>query len=327
MKRFSLVFLALIIGTSVFAQRETNTNDNRFRQLYDELPTPNAYRTASGAPGHEYWQQKADYTMDIRLDDENQRVYGEETIKYTNNSPDVLTYLWVQLDQNVRAKDSDTYKISTSSIDERSTLRQIKSAMGPEYSDYDGGFKIDHVKDASGKAMNYTINKTMMRIDLDSPLKSGASVSFSIKWWYNINDRMAIGGRSGYEYFPEDDNYLYTIAQFFPRMATYTDNEGWQNKQFLGRGEFALVFGDYDVSITVPEDHYVSATGVLTNEKDVLTATERKRFEEARTAYEEPVIIVTQEEAEENEKTKAGGFGGPLPLSAARYPLLSTLPI
>ena len=305
MKRFSLVFLALIIGTSVFAQRETNTNDNRFRQLYDELPTPNAYRTASGAPGHEYWQQKADYTMDIRLDDENQRVYGEETIKYTNNSPDVLSYLWVQLDQNVRAKDSDTYKISTSSIDERSTLRQIKSAMGPEYSDYDGGFKIDHVKDASGKAMNYTINKTMMRIDLDSPLKSGASVSFSIKWWYNINDRMAIGGRSGYEYFPEDDNYLYTIAQFFPRMATYTDNEGWQNKQFLGRGEFALVFGDYDVSITVPEDHYVSATGVLTNEKDVLTATERKRFEEARTAYEEPVIIVTQEEAEENEKTKA----------------------
>ena len=305
MKRFSLVFLALIIGTSVFAQRETNTNDNRFRQLYDELPTPNAYRTASGAPGHDYWQQKADYTMDIKLDDENQRVYGEETIKYTNNSPDVLTYLWVQLDQNVRAKDSDTYKISTSSIDDRSTLRQIKSAMGPEYSDYDGGFKIDHVKDASGKAMNYTINKTMMRIDLDSPLKSGASVSFSIKWWYNINDRMAIGGRSGYEYFSEDDNYLYTIAQFFPRMATYTDNEGWQNKQFLGRGEFALVFGDYDVSITVPEDHYVSATGVLTNEKDVLTATERKRFEEARTAFEEPVIIVTQEEAEENEKTKA----------------------
>jgi hypothetical protein len=305
MKQFSLVFFALIIGTSVFAQRETNTNDNRFRQLYDVLPTPNAYRAASGAPGHEYWQQKADYNMKITLDDSNQRVYGEETIKYTNNSPDVLTYLWVQLDQNVRAKDSDTYKIQTSSISERSSLRQLKSTMGPEYSDYDGGFKVDHVKDASGKAMNYVINKTMMRIDLDSPLKPGANVSFSIKWWYNINDRMAIGGRSGYEYFEENDNYLYTIAQFFPRMATYTDNEGWQNKQFLGRGEFALVFGDYDVSITVPEDHYVSATGVLTNEKDVLTAKERKRFEEARTAYEEPVIIVTQAEAEENEKTKA----------------------
>ena len=221
MKQFSLVFFALIIGTSVFAQRETNTNDNRFRQLYDVLPTPNAYRAASGAPGHEYWQQKADYNMKITLDDGNQRVYGEETIKYTNNSPDVLTYLWVQLDQNVRAKDSDTYKIQTSSISERSSLRQLKSAMGPESSDYDGGFKVDHVKDASGKAMNYVINKTMMRIDLDSPLKPGANVSFSIKWWYNINDHVEKRGRSGYEYFKEDGNKAYVIAQFFPLTLAF----------------------------------------------------------------------------------------------------------
>ncbi len=302
MKQISVVVIGLLLCVVSFAQRETNTNDNRFRQMYDVLPTPNAYRTASGAPGHDYWQQKADYKIKVRLDDATQRIYGEETVTYTNNSPDVLDYLWVQLDQNMRAKDSDTYKIQSSSISERSSADQIQRMMGPEF---DGGFKLDYVNDSKGKPMNYTINKTMLRLDLNAPLKPGEKVSFSIKWWYNINDRMAIGGRSGYEYFVEDDNYLYTIAQFFPRMATYTDNEGWQNKQFLGRGEFALVFGDYDVEITVPEDHYVAATGELQNMTDVLTGQERKRYEEAKNAFEEPVIIVTEEEARKNEQEKA----------------------
>ena len=298
-KPYTLLLLAMFLFTGLQAQ--VNTNTNKFKQLKEELPTPNVYRTASGAPGHMYWQQKADYKMKITLDDDNQKIFGEETVTYFNNSPDALRYLWLQLDQNMRAKDSDTYKIKTNELDDRMSTGQLKRFSNT----FDGGFKIDHVKDANGKALSHTINKTMMRIDLPKALKTGESFSFDIKWWYNINDRMKIGGRSGLEYFEDEDNYLYTIAQYFPRMCVYNDVEGWQNKQFLGRGEFALVFGDYEVDITVPADHYVSATGTLQNDKDVLSKKEIKRLAEANKAFEQPVFIVTQEEAEENEKTKS----------------------
>ncbi|THH35534.1 M1 family metallopeptidase [Neolewinella litorea] len=275
--------------------------ENPFKQLENELPTPNVYRNAAGAPGHMYWQQKADYVMDIRLDDENQRVYGTEKITYHNNSPDPLNYLWVQLDQNVRALDSDTYSTSTSEMGERMSLSQL-SRLEPTF---DGGFKIDWVRDGNGKDMAYYIQKTMMRVELPQTLKPGESTVLQIKYWYNINDRMRDGGgRSGSEYFEEDDNFLYTIAQFYPRMALYSDNVGWQNKQFLGRGEFTLTFGDYDVKITVPADHLVAATGTLQNDNEVLTRQQRQRLEEARKAREQPVIIASQEEAIEREKTK-----------------------
>lgn len=300
MKRLLLLAVAAGLCVVGYAQQE-NTNQNKFRQLYNELPTPNVYRNAAGAPGHEYWQQRADYQIDIELDDEKQRIYGTETITYHNNSPDPLDYLWVQLEQNRRAKDSDTYKIQQGDMDERMSSGQLKR-LTPTF---DGGFKLDYVKDASGQPLPYTVNKTMMRIDLPQPLMPGGRVSFDIKWWYNINNRMEIGGRSGYEYFEEDDNYLYTIAQFFPRMAVYNDVEGWQNKQFLGRGEFTLPFGDYEVSITVPADHLVSATGTLQNPEKVLTKSQRDKLEEAQKEREEPVIIVSEEEARENEKDKS----------------------
>lgn len=296
---YFLLFLLLAFSSAVVAQTE-NINHNPFRQLYDQLPTPNVYRNAAGAPGHQYWQQRADYKINLRLDDENQRIYGDEVVTYYNNAPDALDYLWLQLDQNMRAKDSDTYKTATNSINERMSLRGL-AGLEP---DFDGGFKLDYVQDANGKPLSYTVVKTMMRIDLPQPLASGAQVTFKIKWWYNINDRMKIGGRSGYEYFEEDDNYLYTIAQFFPRMATYTDNEGWQNKQFLGNGEFALTFGNYEVAITAPADHLIAATGVLQNPKEVLTKEQQSRFEQARKERVQPVIIATQAEAEEREKTK-----------------------
>ena len=273
----------------------------KFQQLGSELPTPNTYRTASGAPGPEYWQQRADYKMDIRLDDETQRIYGTETITYFNQSPNPLEYLWLQLDQNMRAKDSDTYLIGTSDVNQRMTIDQLKR-LDPTF---DGGFKLDYVLDAQGKDLSHFIEKTMMRINLPEVLQPGEQFTFKIKWWYNINDRMEIGGRSGYEYFEENDNYLYTIAQFFPRMCVYDDVEGWQNKQFLGRGEFALAFGNYEVNITVPADHLVAATGSLQNESEVLTKAQQKRFDEARKAFEQPVIIATQEEAEKREKTKS----------------------
>lgn len=297
----ALLFLFLLISFAPFAQE--NTNQSKFKQLHQALPTPNEYRTASGAPGDEYWQQKVDYDMQIRLDDNKQQVYGEETITYVNNSPDELTYLWVQLDQNMRAKDSDTHKIRRSSMSDEMSFSDVRN-LEPWF---DGGFKIDYVKDAANKDLAYTVNKTMMRVDLPSTLKPGGKFVFKIKWWYNINDRMKIGGRSGYEYFEDEDNYIYTIAQFFPRLAAYTDYQGWQHKQFLGSGEFTLEFGDYKVALTVPSDHVVASTGVLQNPKTVLTAEQRKRYEKAKNA-DQPVMIVTEDEAREAEKGKEKGM-------------------
>lgn len=271
----------------------------KFAQLGEMLPTPNEYRNAAGAPGHNYYQQKADYKIQVEVHDDNQKLTGKETITYTNNSPDQLNYLWIQLDQNVRAMDSDSKLIEVEKMEDFKSLDDIKRKTFY----YDGGFKIEEVTSTSGQKLQYFINKTMMRIDLEKPLVSGGSISFNIKWWYNINDRMKVGGRGGYEYFEEEDNYLYTIAQWFPRMCVYNDVEGWQNKQFLGRGEFTLPFGDYEVSITVPGDHIVGATGELQNGSTVLTTDQRNRLKKAMTS-ETPVLIVTQDEAEAAEKKK-----------------------
>jgi len=295
MKNPIAILALLFCSVSLLAQENVNTN--KFRQLGQELPTPNVYRTASGAPGHEYYQQQVDYDMDIELDDETQRLFGLSTITYHNNAPEELTYLWLQLDQNMRAKDSDTKKITTGTISSKMNFNDLAKL----HNDFDGGFKIDYVKDASGKELSYTIVSTMMRVDLPKPLKANGKTSIKLKWWYNINNRMEIGGRSGYEYFPEDENYLYTIAQFFPRLCVYNEVDGWQHKQFWGRGEFALPFGDYKVDITVPADHVVGATGFCQNYSQVLTAGQKAKFDEAKNA-DEPVIIVSQEEAEENEK-------------------------
>ena len=299
-----LFLVATIFSCSLLAQ---NVNNTKFKQLGEELPTPNVYRTASGAPGHQYFQQQADYDMEITLDDQTQRIYGKETITYTNNSPDELRYLWVQLDQNMRAKNSTTQEINTEGIfSQRGNTAQtaFNQLKKNQFYDFDGGFKIDYVQSTGGTNLRYTVNNTMMRVDLPTPLRKGQKFSFNIKWWFNVNDRMDIGGRSGYEYFEEEDNYLYTIAQFFPRMAVYDDIVGWQNKQFLGQGEFTLPFGDYKVSITVPSDHVVASTGELTNESRVLTSSQRARLAKAKKSYQDPVIIVTQAEAEAAEIKK-----------------------
>ena len=278
-------------------------NTNKFKQLYEEFATPNTYRTASGAPGPDYYQQQADYVMDIQLDDENARIYGEETITYTNNSPDALEFLWLQLDQNVRAKDSKAPLRNGSGVNLAYTPDNFSQTFMGE--SFDGGFNIEWVKDARGAALPYVINFTMMRIDLPAPLLSGQTYSFSVKWWYNIPDHTVNRARSGYEYFEEDGNRAYVIAQFFPRMAVYSDVEGWQNHQFWGSGEFALPFGNYDVSITVPEDHVLDATGELLNRKQVFSKEMMSRYEKAKKSYDEPVLIVTQEEAEAAEKSFA----------------------
>ncbi len=300
---FSFVFLTSFAQES---KPQGHTNQNKFRQLYNELATPNVYRTASGAPGPEYYQQQADYVMELVLNDETQQLFGDQVVTYTNNSPETLTYLWVQLDQNVRARDGQSFDRLNNGNDYYGTQRSVAPGFVNEFllnEKFDGGFKIDLLQTTDCVDLPYTVHQTMMRIDLPTPLASGTAMSFRLKWHYNIPNRQFWDARSGYEYFVKDDNYAYFIAQFFPRMAVYNDVEGWQNQQFWGNGEFALPFGDYDVKITVPNDHIVEATGVLENRKEVYSSTMMKRFREAKKSYDEPVFVVTQEEAEANEKS------------------------
>jgi hypothetical protein len=301
--RIAILFVLSCFTLGLTAQNEWQ---GKFRQIDEKLPTPNQYRTGSGEPGPDYWQQQANYKIKVELDDENQKITGSEEITYINNSPNTLKYLWVQLDQNVRQKNSLGSQARSSGINPNATSLSTTQAQSVfANTGYDGGFKLMAVKDAKGNDLDYTVNYTMMKVQLPEPLKSGESYVFNIDWWYNVNDRGLIGGRSGYEYFKEDDNYLYTIAQWYPRMAVYDDFNGWQNKQFLGSGEFALTFGDFEVEITVPSDHIVASTGELQNASDVLTKEELNRFNKAKNTYDEPVIIVTQAEAEAKEKKRS----------------------
>ncbi len=300
--------VALMMGTPLAAQQTANqapqkghTDQNKFRQLKDVLATPNSQRTASGAPGHAYTQQKVDYVMDIRLDEISNKIYGDELITYHNNSKDHLEYLWVQLDQNKRAPDSKTPLAESTVLNPVLSAKDFVKKTMKKSKDF--GFKIEAVKYADGRDLSHTINRTMMRINLPKPLAPGHVFKFRIRWNYLINNSVTDGGRSGFESFP-DGNKNYTIAQFFPRLAVYDNVEGWQNMQFWGRSEWALEFGDYDVKLTVPADHIVDATGKLVNDKEVLTKKQRSRWEKARTSFKNPVFIVTQKEAEKAEKKK-----------------------
>ena len=304
MTKKGLLFTILIFSLVGFSQElklNDKVNTNKFRQMYQEFSSPNMFRTASGAPGPAYYQQNADYLINIELDDLNKKIYGDEVVTYTNNSPDILDYLWVQLDQNVRKSNSPSLLIDDKLIDPAYVPRNFdKDYIKPSFN---GGFNIEYVKDINDKPLDYQINQTMMRIDLSKPLKKGESFSFKIKWWYNINDHVNEDGRSGYETFPNDDNRAYIIAQFFPRMCVYNEVEGWQNYQFWGDGEFALPFGNYQVNITVPSDHILEATGELLNRKEVYTKEMLKRYNKAKKSYDKPVVIVSQQEAELAEKS------------------------
>lgn len=306
MKKFTLL---LLLPAILFAQEKTTPvtpkqqgkyDTNKFSQMYDLLATPNMFRTASGAPGPAYYQQQADYKINVELDDKKSKLTGSETVTYYNNSPDTLEYLWVQLDQNQAAKTSQT------PLAESQRMEQVFPAgnfankfLKPEQ---ERGFNIEFVKDAKGNPLSYSINQTMMRINLATPMKPGEKFTFSINWWYNINNYRQDGGRSGYELFEKEGNKLYVIAQFYPRMAVYNDVEGWQNMQFWGTGEFTLPFGNFDVNITVPADHVMEATGELMNRSEVFTAEQVKRYELAQKSFDKPVVIVTQAEAEASEK-------------------------
>ncbi|MFN4007144.1 MAG: M1 family metallopeptidase [Chitinophagaceae bacterium] len=302
----SLLVLNIGAAAQDIRNNPNSNHGNRFEQLGTILPTPNEYRTASGAPGSKYWQQRADYVINCTLDEKNLRLFGSETVTYFNNSPDPLTYLWLQLDENEHSTTKNAnYQDPTSVSQAIININQLER-LADEKKDNGFGVNITKLTDAIGKPLRYTVNKTMMRIDLPTALLPGQKTVFKIDWNYKIPDRMAQGGRGGYEYFPEDGNHLFTITQWFPRMCVYSDFQGWQNHQFTGRGEFALTFGNYLVNITVPADHIVASTGECQNYAQVLNPTRLARWQKAQNSNE-PIEIVTLAEATAAEKTKATG--------------------
>lgn len=306
MKRLFFV-LTLLVALGSFAQNTQNNpgsnHGNRFEQLGQVLPTPNEYRTASGAPGPAYWQQRCDYDIKCDLDESKLKLTGSETVTYYNNSPDQLSYLWLQLDENEHSsKNNANYQNSSRS--QKIQSDQSINAMERQTQPNDFGVNIEKLTDAMGKSLIYTVNKTMMRLELPAPLKPGQKFIFKVNWNYHISNRMQEGGRGGYEYFPEDGNYLFTMTQWYPRLCVYSDFQGWQNHQFTGRGEFALTFGNFKVQMTVPADHVIGATGECQNYQQVLSPAQFGRWQKAQTS-KEPVEIVTLEEAKNAEKNKS----------------------
>ncbi|MEO7989664.1 MAG: M1 family metallopeptidase [Chryseolinea sp.] len=307
MKSLQLTLIALLICFSALAQEQKKWQ-GKFEQLDQMLPTPNEYRSGSGAPGSKYWQNRADYIIDAEIDEPVNKLKGKETITYFNNSPEPLKYLWLQLDQNINKKNNEdfgeTYVNLTGGLRDSIPTLHMQYMVRPV--EFEAGYTIESVTDKTGKGLPITINNTMMRIDLPTPIKPNESYVFSVSWFYPITDRSKfLLSREGYEHFPEDNNNVYLIAHWFPRMCVFDDYEGWQNKQFQRLGEFALEFGTYKINLTVPSDHIIGSTGSLLNAKEVLTAKELERFEKAKTSFDKPVVIVTEEEARVKEKTKA----------------------
>ncbi|MBS1650589.1 MAG: M1 family metallopeptidase [Bacteroidetes bacterium] len=304
-KIYRLLIVCLFLNTlksqNIFNNPKSN-HGNRFEQLGTILPTPNEYRTASGAPGNKYWQQKANYDINVSIDEANLKVIGTETITYINNSPDALDYLWLQLDENEHDPKSDNNYFDENRVYSPLTDQQIHTLTKEHLQEL--GDKIDAVTDDKGKKLPYTINQTMMRIDLPNKLAPKGIYKFVINWHYKMIERTRYGGRGGYELFADDGNYLFTLTQWYPRMCVYSDFHGWQNKQFTGRGEFALTFGNFKVKITVPADYIVCSTGLCQNYQQVLSQAQFTRWQNAQSA-KEPIEIVTLDEAKKAEQNKS----------------------
>ena len=303
------LFLLSILG-SLFASAQNSQNNpgsnhgNKFEQMGGILPTPNEYRMASGAPGPKYWQQRCDYDIKCELDEKNTKLNGSETVTYFNNSPSELVYLWLQLDENQHNSLKNANYQTSNQMSRTMTPQTIdRSQENKEDNGY--GFNILKLTDALGKPLNYTVNKTMMRVELPAPLKPGQRFIFKLDWNYKISDRNVRGGRGGYEYFPEDGNMEFTMTQWYPRLCVYSDFQGWQNHQFTGRGEFALTFGNFKVQMTVPADHVIGATGECQNYQQVLSPSQFARYQKAKAGKEEVTEVVTLDEAKAAEKQKS----------------------
>jgi hypothetical protein len=285
MKKIFFVCCLQLIAISFLSAQDTKNNaasnhGNKFEQLGNILPTGNEYRTAGGAPGPKYWQQRCDYDIKCELDEKNLKLSGSETITYYNNSPDVLPYLWFQLDENEHSSKNNAGYPEASTMSNKISSDNAEGMIGSTKPN-DFGINIVKLTDAAGAPIKYLINKTMMRVDLAAPLKPGQKITMKIDWNYHISDRMVQGGRGGYEYFPDNGNYIFTMTQWYPRLCVYSDFQGWQNHQFTGRGEFALTFGNFKVQMTVPADHVVGATGECQNYAQVLSPAQLARWQKA----------------------------------------------
>lgn len=307
MKKFALIlFLTATILNFNFAQPLHNAGSNhanKFEQLNYLLPTPNEYRTASGASGNKYWQQRADYEINCEIDEQNNLLIGSEVVTYFNNSPDALTYLWLQIDENFHHASSDNNHANTSKMNQKMNDNQLAN-LEPWRKLNGYGLNIKKLVDANDKNLSYKINQTMLRIDLPKTLLGGEKFIFKVDWDYKLNNKDDVAGRGGYEFFKDDGNNLYSITQWFPRMAVYSDFQGWQNKQFVGGAEFALVFGNYKVKITTPADHIVAATGECKNYNEMLTPQQFSRWQKSQTSNE-LIEVVTLDEAKKSEKQKS----------------------
>lgn len=309
MRKIKQLVFILIVGILTANAQDIKNNPNsnhgnKFEELGTILPSPNEYRTASGAPGSAYWQQRADYDITCSLDEKKQILTGSESITYYNNSPDVLTYIWLQLDENEHSSLNNANYPASTALAKSYSLYELNKMAENEKIDNGYGDIITKLTDALGRPLKYTINKTMMRIELPTPLKPKQIFAFKVNWHYKIVDRISMGGRGGYEYFPEDGNYIFTMTQWYPRLCVYSDFQGWQNHQFTSRGEFALTFGNFKVKMTVPADHVIMATGQGQNYPTVLSAAQLGRWQKAQTA-KEPLEVVTLKEAKEREAAPA----------------------
>jgi hypothetical protein len=302
----SLCFAVFSLKAQNIQNNSASNHGNKFEQLGTILPSPNDYRTASGAPGSKYWQQRVDYDIKCDLDETNQKLTGSETITYYNNSPDVLPYLWFQLDENVQSSVNNANYQNNNPLPRQMTDQTI-DRMQEKYSDNGYGFNILKLTDAAGAPLPHLINKTMMRVELPVALKAGQKYVMKLDWNYKITDRIQRFGRGGYEYFPEDGNYIFTMSQWYPRLCMYSDDQGWQNHQFTGTGEFTVCFGNFKVAMTVPADHVVGATGEGQNYQQVLSAAQFARWQKASHpgGTKEPIEIVTLDEAKAREKNKS----------------------
>jgi len=303
----SFLLVVTCFGTVSKAQNIQNNpgsnHGNKFEQLGTIMPTPNEYRTASGAPGPKYWQQRCDYDIKCQLDEKNLKLNGSELITYFNNSPNTLTFLWLQLDENQHSSVNNANYQTSNAMSSQISTQQIERSDEAE-TDNGYGFIITKLTDATDKKLAYTINKTMMRVELPMPLKPGQRFAFKLDWNYKISDRRTKGGRGGYEFFPEDGNHVFTMSQWYPRLCVYSDFQGWQNHQFTGRGEFALTFGNFKVQMTVPADHVVGATGECQNYAANLTPAQLARWQKAQTS-KDVVEVVTLAEAKAAEQAKS----------------------
>src|SRR6266536_2871649 len=299
----SLCFAVFCLKAQNIQNNSASNHGNKFEQLGTILPSPNDYRTASGAPGSKYWQQRVDYDIKCDLDEQDLKLTGTEKITYYNNSPDVLPYLWFQLDENVQSSVNNANYQNNNPLPRQMTDQQI-DRLQERYSDNGYGFNILKLTDAAGAPLQHLINKTMMRVELPVALKPGQKYVLKLEWKYKITDRTVRFGRGGYEYFPEDGNHIFTISQWYPRLCMYSDDQGWQNHQFTGTGEFTLCFGNFKVAMTVHADHVVGATGEGQNYEQVLSPAQFARWQKAQNA-KEPVEIVTLDEAKAREKAKS----------------------